>query len=242
MQPGGHQPGEVRHVDHQQRADLVRDLPEALEVQEPRVGRPAGEDHLRAALLGDPLDRVHVDPARLAVDLVGRDVVQPARDVDLHPVREVAAVGQREAHQRVAGLEQRVVDGGVGLRAGVRLDVRVLGAEQGLRAVDRQLLDDVDVLAAAVVALAGIALGVLVRQHGALALEDRLRHEVLGGDHLQRVLLPAQLALDRLGDLGVDVGERALEVVGREVAHASERITASGTAPGRTISSSPVAS
>ena len=50
------------------------------------------------------------------------------------------------------GLEQRVEDGGVGLRAGVRLDVGVLGAEELLGAVDRELLDDVDVLAAAVVA------------------------------------------------------------------------------------------
>ena len=66
---------------------------------------------------------------------------------------------------RVARLQQRVVDGRVGLRARVRLDVRVLGAEQRLRAVDRELLDHVDELAAAVVALARIALGVLVGQH-----------------------------------------------------------------------------
>ena len=70
--------------------------------------------------------------------------------------------GERQAHDRVAGLEQRVVDGGVGLRAGVRLDVGVLAAEQRLRALDRERLDHVDVLAAAVVALAGVALGVLV--------------------------------------------------------------------------------
>ena len=89
---------------------------------------------------------------RLAVDLVGGDLVQAARDVDLHAVGEVAAVGEREAHDRVARLQQRVVDGGVGLRAGVRLDVRVLGAEQRLGAVDRELLGDVDPLAAAVVA------------------------------------------------------------------------------------------
>ena len=59
-----------------------------------------------------------------------------------------------EPHQRVAGLQQRVVDGGVRLRARVRLDVGVLGAEQRLGPVDRELLGDVDVLAAAVVALA----------------------------------------------------------------------------------------
>ena len=127
---------------------------------------------------------------------------------------------QGEPHQAVAGLQQRVVDGRVGRRAGVRLDVRVLGAEQRLRAVDRELLDHVDVLAAAVVALAGIALGVLVREHAALALEHGLRHEVLRGDHLQRALLALELVADGLGDLGVDLGERALEVVGLQGGHA----------------------
>ena len=37
----------------------------------------------------------------------------------------------------------------------------------------RELLDDVDVLAAAVVALARVALGVLVGEHGARGLEHR---------------------------------------------------------------------
>ena len=44
----------------------------------------------------------------------------------------------------------------------MRLHVGVGGAEQALRALDRELLDDVDVLAAPVVALARVTLGVLV--------------------------------------------------------------------------------
>ena len=55
-------PAKWRHVDHQQRADLVGDLAEAREVEEARVGRPAGEQQLRPPLAGDPLDLVHVDP------------------------------------------------------------------------------------------------------------------------------------------------------------------------------------
>ena len=227
VDPGGDEPGEVGHVDHQEGADLVGDLPEAREVEHARVGRPAGEQQLRPALLGDPLDLVHVDQVGLGRDLVGRDVVQPARHVDLHAVAEVAAVRQREAHDRVAGLQQRVVDGRVGLRAGVRLHVGVLGAEQRLGAVDRELLDHVDVLAAAVVALARIALGVLVREHAALALEDRLGHEVLRRDHLERALLALELAADRLGDLGIDVGQRALEVVRLQLGHPRTVPTAS---------------
>ena len=60
---GRDEPGEVRHVDHQQRADLVGDLPEAREVELARVGRPAGEDQLRPVLAGDARDLVHVDQA-----------------------------------------------------------------------------------------------------------------------------------------------------------------------------------
>ena len=92
---------EMGHVDHQVRADRVGDLAEALEVELARVGRPAGDDHLRPVLLGEALHLVHVDQARLAIDVVGDDLVQPARDVDLHPVGEMAAVGQLEPHQRV---------------------------------------------------------------------------------------------------------------------------------------------
>ena len=222
VQAGGDQAGEVRHVDHEDRADLVGDLAEAREVQDARVGAPAGEQQLRPPLAGDARHLVHVDEAGLAVDLVGRDVVQPPRHVELHAVREVAAVGQRQAHDRVAGPQQRVVDGRVGLGARVRLDVGVLGAEQLLGAVDRQLLGDVDVLAAAVVAAPGIALGVLVGQHAALALEDGLGHEVLGGDHLERALLAGQLEAQDVGDQGIDIVQGTVEGVGAQLGHACD--------------------
>jgi hypothetical protein len=47
VQAGGDEAGEVGHVDHEQRADLVGDLAEGLEVELARVGRPAGEQQLR---------------------------------------------------------------------------------------------------------------------------------------------------------------------------------------------------
>jgi hypothetical protein len=88
-----HEAREVRHVDHEVGADGVGDRAEALEVQEARVRAPAREDQLRLALVGDALDLVHVDEARLARDLVGRDVVQAPGHVDLHAVRQVARRG-----------------------------------------------------------------------------------------------------------------------------------------------------
>ena len=132
----------------------------------------------------------------------------------------------RELHaeDRVARLEQRHVDGVVRLCAGVRLHVRVLGAEERLGAIDRELLRDVDPLAAAVVALARQPLRVLVREHRAGRLEDRPRDEVLRSDHLERVLLSLELALDHLRDLRIDRGQRLGEVGGVQVAHRTVNI------------------
>ena len=228
------QPGEVRHVDEQLRADLVGDPPELGEVELARVGGPARDDHLRPVLLGQALDLLHVDPVVLAPHLVADDLVELARHVQLHAVREVAAVGQLHAEDRVARIEQRHVDRVVGLGAGVGLDVGVLGAEQLLGAVDRELLGDVDPLAAAVVAPAGKALGVLVGQHGARGLEDRARDEVLGGDHLERALLALQLLVEHVRDLGIDRGQRLAEVVRVEV-----RQVASFSVPGAAARGSP---
>ena len=129
----------------------------------------------------------------------------------------MAAVCEREPHDRLTRLEQRVVGGGVGLCAGVRLHVGVLRSEECLGAVDRELLGDVHALAASVVAAAGVALGVLVRQHRALAFEHGARREVLGRDRLQRMLLALELAVEDRGDLRVHVGERTVEVIGAEL-------------------------
>ena len=120
-------------------------------------------------------------------------------------MREVSAVCQVQAHDGVAGLQQREHRRRIRLGARVRLHVGRLGTEQRLDPVDRELLDDVDMLAAAVVALARIALGVLVGQHRALRLHHRRRREVLGGDHLQRGLLAVELVGDRPIDFLVDV-------------------------------------
>jgi hypothetical protein len=44
--------------------------------------------------LGEPLDLLHGHPVVLTADMVRDRVVGPARDVDLHPVREMPAVIQ----------------------------------------------------------------------------------------------------------------------------------------------------
>ena len=152
-------------------------------------------------------DVVVVEDLAVAPHAVGHDLEQLAREAHLGAVGEMAPVSQLHPHDLVPRLEKREVGGDVGLGAGVRLDVDVIGPKESLGPLDGELLHDVDVLAAAVVAAAGVALGVLVRQHGPLRLQHGAGDDVLAGDQLDPVLLAAQLPADRVGQLGVRLGE-----------------------------------
>ena len=115
------------------------------------------------------------------------------------------------------GLHQRHEHGLVRLAAGVRLHVGEAAVEQAAGALDRELLGDVDELAAAVVAPAWIAFGVFVRHHRALRLEHGAGDDVLGGDELDLVALATELELDGAGDLRIGVGEVRREEAVREL-------------------------
>ena len=109
----------------------------------------------------------------------------------------MAAVIEFQAHGSVARREQRKVGRNVRLRPGVCLNVRVVCPKQRLGSIDRDLLDHVNELAAAVVALAGVAFRVLVGQHRAHRREDRLGRIVLRGNQFEAVALSTRFRLDR---------------------------------------------
>ena len=108
------------------------------------------------------------------------------------------------------GLKKGEEDGGVGLGAGVRLNVGIGGAEEGLGALDGEALHRVDVLAAAVVPLARIAFRVFVREHAALGLEHPGRGVVLRGDQLNVCLLALGLGHHGSGQFRVKGSNRCI--------------------------------
>ncbi len=124
-------------------------------------------------------------------------------------VGEMAAVGEVHGEDFVAGLQDGEVDGHVRLRAAVGLDVDVFAAEELLGAVDGELLDDIDVFAAAVPAFPGIALGVFVREATALRFHDGAAGEVFGGDELDVFALPFFFGLNDVEDFGIDLAKAA---------------------------------
>ena len=205
MQAGGHQAREVGHVDQEVGIDQVSDPAKLGEVQLACVGRPARDDHLGSVLERESFNLGHIDEQVLLAHLVRDHPVEAAREVDPHPVGQMATVRQRETENGVAGFEHSEHRRCVGLCAGVGLNIGELGAEQRLDPIDGELFDYVDVLTASVVAASRVALGVLVRQDRTLGVHDRDGREVLRGDHLQRVLLAGQLRGDRGLYLGIGV-------------------------------------
>ena len=171
----------------------------AAKSSDARIGAAARDDHLRLVLFGQAREFVVIDALVVLAHAVGHDLVGLAGKIQRMAVRQVAAVRQIHAEDGVAGLQHGGVGGLIGLRAGVRLDVGVLGAEELLGAVARQVLDDVGELAAAVVALAGIAFGVLVGEDAAGGFEDRLGGEVLAGDQFEARILALGFLLNRVG-------------------------------------------
>ena len=122
-------------------------------------------------------------------------------------MREVSALVEAHAHDGVAGLEDGEVRRHVRLRAGVRLDVGMLGAEDVLRPRDREVLDLVDDLAALVVAPTRVPLRVLVGEDGPGGLHHRVADEVLGGDQLDVRPLALRVLGDQRGERGVGLCE-----------------------------------
>src|ERR1019366_4524896 len=214
MNASGDQSSEVGHVDQIERANFVGDLAHAGEIYGARISAAASDNQLGTLGLGKLLKFVVVDGLGFLGHAVRNDLVRLAGKIQGMAVGEVSAVREVQAEDGIAGLDERRVGRHVGGRAGVRLHVGVLGSEELLGAVTREVLDYVGEFASAVVTLAGISLGVLVREHGAGGFEDSLADEVLGGDEFEAFVLAAFLILDGLRDLRVGLCQRKFHGIG----------------------------
>src|SRR5690606_4836619 len=138
VQASGNEASDVGHIHHQVGAHLVSDIAEALPIQHLRVVRETRHDHLGLVLQRQTLDLLVVHQAGFRVKAVLHGIVDFAGEVDLGTVGQVTAVGQAHAQHRIARITQGGVDRSIGLGAGVRLDVGVVGTKELLGALDSQ--------------------------------------------------------------------------------------------------------
>ena len=208
VEAGGDEAGEVGHVDEKKGADGIGDFAEAFKIPGAGVGAAARDDEFRLVFERQFGHGVEVEKVVFPADFVTDDVVHFAGEVKFVAVRKVAAVGEIEAHDGIARVEDGGEGGLVGLGAGVGLDVGVFGVEELFGAVAGNVFHFVGVFAAAIIALAGVAFGVFVGEDGAGGFEDGFGGEVFAGDEFDLAVLAGGFLVDEVVDGGIDLGER----------------------------------
>ena len=195
------------------RAPTLRDLADALEIDDARISRGAANDQFRFVFFGNPLQLVVIDLFRLLRDAVVRDLVTDAGKVHRMTVSEMAAMRKIHAQNLIAVLNRRQVNGHVCLGAAVWLHVGVLSAEYFFRAIDRRLLDHIGPFAAAVVTLLRIAFGVLVCEHRTHCFEHSFTDKIFGSDQLESVRLARNFVVDCVRNQGSTSARDAFLVI-----------------------------
>ncbi len=194
---------DVRHIDHEVRSYLIGYLAHFLKIYHARIRAGSGNYELGLTLAGRLHSFFVVDHLCFGVDTVEAGVKILAGYRGLRAVRQVAAVTEIHTEYGIARLQKSKVDSDVCLRAGVRLNIGVLGSEELLCPVYGELLDDINILAAAVVSRTGIALGVFIGQVASHGLHNGAAGEVFGRYQLDVVALTLQLLFHCAVQLGV---------------------------------------
>ena len=203
---GGDEAGDVGDVGHEEGAGFFGDFGEGVPIPDAGVGAGAGDDEFGFVFECGFFYFGHVDAFGLGIECVVHGFEPFAGDVDGFAVGKVAAVVEVEAHDGVAGHESGHEDGLVGLAAGVGLDVDVVAVEEFLGAIAGEVFDDVDELAAAVVAAAGVAFGVFVGEGRGGGGHDGGGDVVFAGDEFEGGFLAAGFVGDGLPECGVGLG------------------------------------
>ncbi len=162
MQPGGDHAGDVGDVRQQKCPGLPGNPAHPLEIYRARIGARAHRNHFRFVLARHLGQLIVIYLLGVLAHSVVDDFKKPAGKVRFVAVREMAAVREVHGKHPVARFEDREIHRHVGAASGVGLHVCVFRPEKFFRAVNGQLLDYIHVLAAAIPAFPGVALGVFI--------------------------------------------------------------------------------
>jgi hypothetical protein len=110
-------------------------------------------------------------------------------------MRQVAAHAQVKTQDGIAGLEDGQHQGGIGLRAAMRLYIRVFAIEDLFQPVDGQLFYLVHDLTTTIISPARITLRILIGQHRPHGLHHRQGSEIFRSDQFNPMALPRSNSL-----------------------------------------------
>ncbi len=193
----------MRHIDHQVCAAGVGNFPQLFEIDRAWISARAGNNQLRLYRARPLHQLVVIDSVRYRINAVSDKIVVSAGHIDGRAVRQVTALRKIHAEHGVARLQKGKVHGEVGLCAGMRLNVRVLRAEQPARTLTRNVLHDIHILTAAVIAVRRISFRVFIGQNRAHGRHDRRGNNILRSNQLKVAALALEFQLHGLAQLRI---------------------------------------
>ena len=198
QQSGCNQTGRMCHVYHEYGTNLVGNLTHAGIIPLAAVSRTAADNHFRAMFKSQFLHLVVIHTAGFLVEVVTDGMVEDTGSIHSRTMGQMASVVQIQAHEGVTRLQACQKYRSIGLRSRVGLHIGVLGTEQFAYPFDGQALHFVHHLAASVVPLSRISLGVLVRQPRPHGFHHFVAHEILRCDEFDSFELPLVLFFNQI--------------------------------------------
>ena len=157
------QPRDMRHIGHEQSANLVANRRKACKIQLARIGTKARQDDLRLMFLRHPLQLIVVNlTCSHILHLVTDEIILAGTMRHGRTMRQVATMTQIHREDGIAWLAPCKIHCFIRLSATVRLDISMVSPEELLGAVNRQLLYLVGILLPPIIAPARVTLAIFI--------------------------------------------------------------------------------
>ena len=204
MDTGGHQAGNMGHVDHEIGIHRPGNMGQPLKIDDPGIGAGSGHNHLWPLGPGQFIQRIVVDGAGFPFHPVMEKLEEPTGKAHRAAMGQVSAMGQIHSQKGVPRVEQGEVDRHVGLGPRMGLDIDIGSAKQLLGPLHGQIFRHVHMFATTVIPLGRIPFGIFVGQNAALDRHNGPAGDIFRCDQFQGVGLPIQFLPQHSGNFRVD--------------------------------------
>ncbi len=165
---GSNQTRHMRHIDKQIRTHFVGNIPKTLPVHYPGIGAKAGNDHFWFVFLRQRFDLLVINLSGFLIKPVLESLENLTGKIYFGAVGQVATMRQAHPQDGIARLQQRQINGGIGLRTRMRLDIGVISRKEFFYPINSQLLGNINILTAAIITFGRITFCVFIGQNGTL--------------------------------------------------------------------------
>jgi len=129
MNASRHQTGNMSHINHKEGTNLICDLPESGKINKSRIGAGTGHNHLGLVLKGELFNLIHVDLFSITINPIRNKIKKLSGKVDPAAMGQMTTMGQIHPQNLISWFQGSKIDGHIGLRSGMWLNIGILGAE-----------------------------------------------------------------------------------------------------------------